>query len=453
MHIHILGIGGTFMAGVAQLASALGHRVTGSDQALYPPMSTQLEALGCEISDGYSAASLEPRPDLVVVGNAITRGNEAFEYVLNEQLDYMSGPAWLERYALPGRHVIAIAGTHGKTTVSSLVSWMLERAGLNPAFLVGGLVENFGVSARLTDSRFFVIEADEYDTALFDKRSKFLRYHPRTLVINNLEYDHADIFPDLAAIQTQFHHLVRTLPSRASIICPDPSPSIDEVLAMGCWSSVQRFGRNPQCHWRLEWPPANAGSVAIQAPDNSRHQATTGLLGEHNAWNITAAAAAACDVGVEPAVALAALSDFKNVRRRLEIRGEIGGVTVYDDFAHHPTAISATIDALRSNLHSGKLHALLEPRSNTMAMGIHKNTLAASLAKADTVHILLPDDLKWDIRAAFEDDPRVRCYTDVTSLVRQVVNACAAGDAVLAMSNGAFGDVHNKLLNALEAAR
>ena len=451
MHLHILGIGGTFMAGLARLAVALGHRVTGSDQALYPPMSTQLEELGVIVSEGYDPAALQPAPDVVVVGNALARGNPAVEYVLSNDLPYLSGPDWLERHVLPGRHVIAIAGTHGKTTTATLATWMLEHAGLAPGFLVGGVLENFGVSARLGDSPWFVIEADEYDTAFFDKRSKFIHYHPRTLVINNLEFDHADIFENLEAIQTQFHHLVRTLPREAVILRPHPSAAIDELLARGCWSHVQRFGDTSECDWRFDWDAGAEPRIHLTAPNGTTAAATTPLLGLHNAWNVAAAAAAVAAAGVAPSTALAALADFPSVKRRLELRGEVGGIRVYDDFAHHPTAIAATIKALRASLNQGRVIAVLEPRSNTMRMGVHQESLAAALDGAERAFILVPGDLSWDIRAVMATREEIELYTDSKRMVEAIAREARAGDHVLIMSNGGFENVHQRLLDRLAA--
>ncbi|MGR8920835.1 MAG: UDP-N-acetylmuramate:L-alanyl-gamma-D-glutamyl-meso-diaminopimelate ligase, partial [Gammaproteobacteria bacterium] len=353
MHLHVLGIGGTFMAGMARLAVELGHEVTGSDQALYPPMSTQLEALGIRVFEGYDPAALDPAPDLVVVGNALSRGNPCVEHILSNDLPYASGPEWLERHVLPGRHVIAIAGTHGKTTTTSLTAWLLEATGLAPGFLIGGVAENFGVSARLGSGKAFVIEADEYDTAFFDKRSKFVHYHPRTLVINNLEFDHADIFDDLGAIQRQFHHLVRTMPAEARILRPAPYPAIDEVLERGVWSAVETFGTDAACDWRFRWAAGDPATFALEGPGGVACGSTTPLMGLHNAWNTAAAIAAAASVGVAPGLAAAALPDFASVRRRLELRGRPHGISVYDDFAHHPTAIAATIGALRATVDRG----------------------------------------------------------------------------------------------------
>jgi UDP-N-acetylmuramate: L-alanyl-gamma-D-glutamyl-meso-diaminopimelate ligase len=452
MHIHVLGIGGTFMAGMARLAVALGHRVTGADQALYPPMSTQLESLGIEITEGYDPAGLVVKPDLTVIGNALSRGNPAVEYLLDQDLPYMSGPQWLQQNVLPERHVIAISGTHGKTSVTSLVTWMLECAGLDPGFLVGGVLENFGFSARLGTGPFFVIEADEYDTAFFDKRSKFIHYRPRTLVINNLEFDHADIFPDIAAIQRQFHHLVRTLPGCARIIRPQPDHLIDEVIGLGCWSKLSTFGMRDDCDWQFNWQDGAARRISISAPGSAAVTAPTPLMGEHNAWNVTAAVSAVTDAGVDIATALQALGTFANVRRRLELRGEHAGIRMYDDFAHHPTAISATIAALRGTHQQGRIIALLELRSNSMVMGIHENTLLPALDAADIVAIMAPNDLNWDVRAALAGHAHAKVFTDADELVGHILSLAILGDNILAMSNGAFANVHEKILARLRSS-
>ena len=449
MHLHILGIGGTFMVGIARLAVALGHEVTGADSNLYPPMSDQLAELGVKVADGYAATALEPAPDLIIVGNALTRGNESVEFMLSHGLAYTSGPAWLYQAVLRDRHVIAVAGTHGKTTVASLVTWMLEHAGCAPGFLIGGVLENFACSARLGTGPLFVVEADEYDTAFFDKRSKFVHYAPRTLVINNLEYDHADIFPDLAAIERQFHHLIRTLPREALIVRPTPAPTIDRLLAQGLWSRVTRFGRDAECEWRrhADAPPAN---ITITTPSGDTVTAATPLLGEHNADNTLAAIAAVADIGVAPQRALAALATFENVKRRLELRGTTRGVRVYDDFAHHPTAIAATIAALRPNIGAGRLIAVTEMRSSTMRMGIHREALANALAGADETAILVPGTLSWDIDAALATLPQQRIFAATADLIAYLCTVAQAGDTILVMSNGAFDDIHQRLIEALE---
>ncbi len=451
MHVHILGIGGTFMAGVARLAVELGHRVTGADANLYPPMSDQLDALGITVCNGYGTAALQPAPDIVIIGNALSRGNPSVEYILSNRLRYTSGPAWLYEEILRHRHVIAVAGTHGKTTVTSIVSWMLEHGGLNPGFLVGGVVENFGVSARLGTGSLFVVEADEYDTAFFDKRSKFVHYAPRTLVINNLEFDHADIFPDLAAIQRQFHHLIRALPHEALVVCPTPDAAIDDLLAMGLWSRVARFGQGDAVDWRYAYSSVDQ-MLRITAPDGQQVSGASPLLGAHNAHNVAAAIAAVANVGLSPVRAMAALAEFANVKRRLELRGRVADVAVYDDFAHHPTAIAATIAALRPRIAApGRIIAVSEMRSNTMRMGVHEHSLAAAFAGAERTAILVPGDLSWDIASALATLPGHQLFTDSAALVEAVAGWARAGDALLVMSNGAFDNVHARLLGALEA--
>jgi len=372
MHLHILGICGTFMAGIAALAREAGHRVSGSDANAWPPMSTQLQQLGIEVLSGYDPAHLQPAPDCVIVGNVITRGNPAMEYVLDAGLRYISGPQWLAENVLRGRHVLAVAGTHGKTTTSSLLAWMLEHAGLQPGFLIGGVPLNFGVSARLGGGRYFVVEADEYDTAFFDKRSKFVHYGPRTSILNNLEYDHADIFPDLAAIERQFHHLVRTVPRSGRLIVNGADAALDRVLAMGCWSDVERFQLADDTA-PGDWTAASSGDgqLTIRRNGHALATGTTPLAGSHNLANALAAVAAAAHVGVTPATSLAALAAFHNVRRRLERVAAIGGIEVYDDFAHHPTAVAVTVNGLRQRINAsaapGRILAVLEPRSNTPA--------------------------------------------------------------------------------------
>ncbi len=450
MHLHILGIGGTFMAGVARLAVELGHRVTGADTNLYPPMSDQLDALGVEVFNGYGVSVLEPAPDIVIIGNALSRGNPSVEYILSNNLPYTSGPAWLYDEILRHRHVIAVAGTHGKTTVTSIVTWMLEHGGLEPGFLIGGVAENFGVSARLGQGPLFVVEADEYDTAFFDKRSKFVHYAPRTLIINNLEFDHADIFPDLAAIERQFHHLIRSLPQEALIVCPAPDATIDKLLGMGLWSRVTRFGQSAQSDWRYAYSSTEQ-TLRITAPDGSEARGSSPLLGVHNAHNVAAAIAAVADVGLSPARAMAALAGFANVKRRLELRGRVAGVAVYDDFAHHPTAIAATIAALRPQVAApGRIIAVSEMRSNTLRMGVHKDSLATAFAGAELTAILVPAALPWDIGSALASLPGHQLFTDSTALVAAVTGWARDGDALLVMSNGAFDNVHARLLSALE---
>jgi len=448
MHIHILGICGTFMGGIAALAREGGHRVTGCDAGVYPPMSDQLRALDIELIEGWGADQLKLAPDLFVVGNVVSRGNELMEAILDAGLPYTSGPQWLAENVLQGRHVLAVAGTHGKTSTTSMLAWMLEQAGLKPGFLVGGVPQNFGVSARLGEGKTFVIEADEYDTAFFDKRSKFVHYRPRTAVLNNLEFDHADIFPDLGAIETQFHHLVRTVPAAGRLVVNAREESLQRVLARGCWSEVVRFGA------RKETPGALRARGEPHVFDVLRGSLKIAhvewpLLGEHNQLNALAAIAAAEHVGVDPQVAAKALATFQNVRRRMELRGEAGGVKVYDDFAHHPTAIRTTVNGLRRKVGLDRILAVLEPRSNTMKLGTMKAQLPWSLEEAD-LSFCYQGSLGWDAREALAPmgDKAIVCDT-IDALVAAVRRAAKPGDHVLCMSNGGFGGVHDKLLTAL----
>jgi UDP-N-acetylmuramate: L-alanyl-gamma-D-glutamyl-meso-diaminopimelate ligase len=448
MHIHILGICGTFMGGIAALAREGGHRVTGCDAGVYPPMSDQLRALGIELIEGWGADQLKLAPDLFVVGNVVSRGNELMEAILDAGLPYTSGPQWLAENVLQGRHVLAVAGTHGKTSTTSMLAWVLEQAGLKPGFLVGGVPQNFGVSARLGEGKSFVIEADEYDTSFFDKRSKFVHYRPRTAVLNNLEFDHADIFPDLGAIETQFHHLVRTVPAAGRLVVNAREESLQRVLARGCWSEVVRFGA------RKETPGALRARGEPHVFDVLRGSLKIAhvewpLLGEHNQLNALAAIAAAEHVGVAPEVAAKALASFQNVRRRMELRGEAGGVKVYDDFAHHPTAIRTTVNGLRRKVGLDRILAVLEPRSNTMKLGTMKAQLPWSLEEAD-LSFCYQGNLGWDAREALAPmgDKAVVCDT-IDALVAAVRRTAKPGDHVLCMSNGGFGGVHDKLLAAL----
>jgi len=451
MHIHILGICGTFMGGLAALARDSGHKVTGCDANVYPPMSDQLRALDIELIEGYGADQLALEPDLYVVGNVVVRGNPLMEAILDAGLPYTSGPQWLADNVLQGRHVLAVAGTHGKTTTTSMLAWIVEQAGLEPGFLVGGVPMNFGVSARLGKGRPFVIEADEYDSAFFDKRSKFVHYRPRTAVLNNLEFDHADIFDDLKAIERQFHHLVRTVPASGRIVVNAREESLQRVLAMGCWSEVQRFGA------RKEEPGALRARGEPHAFDVLRGSLKIArvewpLLGEHNQLNALAAIAAAEHVGVAPEVAGAALASFQNVRRRLELRGEAGGVKVYDDFAHHPTAIRTTINGLRRKVGTARILAVFEPRSNTMKLGAMKAQLPWALEEAD-LSFCHSGALDWDATQALAPLGRLASVAgSIDELVREVVTAARPGDHVLCMSNGGFGGIHGKLLAALGAA-
>lgn len=446
MHIHILGICGTFMGGVAQLARAAGHRVTGCDANVYPPMSEQLQLAGIELIGGYDPAQLALKPDVFVVGNAISRGNPLLEAILDQGLAYVSGPQWLAEHVLQGRWVLGVAGTHGKTTTASMLAWILEDAGLAPGFLIGGVPRNFAVSARLGATPFFVIEADEYDTAFCDKRSKFLHYRPRTLVLNNLEFDHADIFADLAAIETQFQHLLRTLPSSGLIVSNAAEASLERVLARGCWTPVVRF--NDPAGYRAVGDDAD-GSLALHGPAGLVGRTAWALAGAHNRANAVAALLAARHVGVPLEQGLAALSRFQSVKRRLEVRGEVGGVTVYDDFAHHPTAIATTLAGLRRKVGAARILAVLEPRSNTMKLGVLKDRLAESLQAADRVYCYAAN-LGWDAAAALAPlGERALVEADFERLLAQVLAEARAGDHVLIMSNGGFGGIHARLLAAL----
>jgi UDP-N-acetylmuramate: L-alanyl-gamma-D-glutamyl-meso-diaminopimelate ligase len=449
MRLHVLGICGTFMAGIAAIAREAGHSVSGSDANAWPPMSTQLEALGISVMSGYEPAHLQPAPDLVIVGNALSRGNPAIEYLLNAGLPYVSGPQWLAEQVLPGRHVLAVAGTHGKTTTTSMLAWLLEAAGLEPGFLVGGVPVNFGVSARLGCGRHFVIEADEYDTAFFDKRSKFLHYRPRTAILNNLEYDHADIFPDLAAIERQFHHLVRTVPGEGRLVVNGADPNLARVLDMGCWSGVDYFDD------ARGWTAQRQGEgFAVALSGAAQGFARTPMAGAHNRSNALAAIAAAAHAGVPVAEALRGLESFGGVKRRLELRGTVRGVQVYDDFAHHPTAIAVTIAALREQLgEGGRILALLEPRSNTMRLGGHASTLADSLQGAALSLVYARPDLKWDAQGALGAlGERLHVHSAIDTLVADAAAQARDGDCLLVMSNGDFGGVHQKLLDALAAS-
>ncbi len=449
-HIHILGICGTFMGGIAVLARELGYRVTGSDANVYPPMSTQLEQAGIGLMPGYDPAHLQPAPDCVVVGNAMSRGNPAVEYLLNSGLPYTSGPQWLAEHALPGKWVLAVSGTHGKTTTSSLLAWILEYAGMNPGFLIGGVPGNFGLSARMGGTDFFVVEADEYDTAFFDKRSKFVHYRPRTLCINNLEFDHADIFDSLADIQRQFHHLVRCVPGAGQIVYRAHSPTIDETLARGCWTPTVTFGLGEGADWRAELLSADGSEFRLVQADRAVRWP---YLGRHNVENALSAMAAAHHVGVSADVAAEALLQFRGVKRRLELLGEINGVAVYDDFAHHPTAIKTTLEGLRSRGAGGRLMALIEPRSNTMRMGKHRQQLAGSTAAADRVYWYQPADMDWSLQQVVAASPvPAQLESDIDQMVADAAAELRPGDQVVIMSNGGFGGVHKKLLAELENA-
>ena len=447
MHVHILGICGSFMGGIAAIAKSLGHKVTGSDKNVYPPMSTQLEALGIELTEGYCESQFDPVPDMVVIGNAMSRGNPAVEYVLNRNLPYTSGPQWLLDNLLKDRWVIGLSGTHGKTTTSSMVAWILEHAGLNPGYLIGGVPENFGVSARVGESPFFVIEADEYDSAFFDKRSKFVHYRPKTLVINNLEFDHADIFADLGAIQTQFHHLVRMVPENGLILTPNSTPAIEDMLKKGCWSSRQSLGKE----WHAELLKKDGSEFNVLHNGVIAGTVTWALVGQHNVDNALMAIAAAHHAGVTLPDAIDALSFFKNVKRRMEVKGEVNNITLYDDFAHHPTAIATTLDGLRKKVGNARILAVLEPRSNTMKMGVHKDTLANSWQKADEVYLYEPEGMDWSlVDSVAHSNAPTHCFRDVEKIVQGVCNVAQPGDHILVMSNGGFEGIHGRILDALK---
>lgn len=445
MHLHILGICGTFMGGLALIARELGHRVSGSDANVYPPMSTQLSAAGIALHEGYDAAALQPAPDVVVIGNALSRGNPAVEYVLTQKLPYISGPQWLAEQVLGSKHVLALSGTHGKTSSSSMLAWILETAGLQPGFLIGGVPLDFGVSARLGQGECFVIEADEYDSAFFDKRSKFIHYRPETLVINNIEFDHADIFRDLEDIRRQFQFLLRTVPGSGQVIARADDAEIDAVLARGCWSPVSRFGLNTATDWQANLLKPDASEFDVVHDKQTAGQVRWSLAGTHNAENALGAIAAAHAVGVEPGLACAALNRFRNVRRRLETLAVVNGITVYDDFAHHPTAIALTLDGLRKRVGTERILAILELRSNTMRMGVHKDTLLPALALADACWLYQPAGLDWQLNGTAQ----VNILADTGAIVAAVASQAQAGDHILIMSNGGFENIHQRLIEQL----
>ena len=441
------------MGGIAALARASGHRVTGSDQNVYPPMSDQLAALGIELIQGYDPQQLQLRPDIVVVGNVMSRGNALVEALLESGIPYTSGPEWLARHVLAGRWTLAVAGTHGKTTTSSILAWILEHAGLDPGFLIGGVPGNFNVTARLGGGRHFVVEADEYDTAFFDKRAKFVHYRPRTAVLNNLEHDHADIYPDVAAIQWQFHQLMRMVPRNGSVVANAGDANVMRVIDMGCWTPVERFAGTvaSDTAWYAAAPPGGDYSAfTIMEGNRSVADVQWQMLGRHNAENALAAVLAARHAGVSVETAVSALKEFGGVRRRLEVRGVVGGITVYDDFAHHPTAIEVTIDALRRRIGSSRLVAVLEPRSNTMKLGTHRDAMARSLERADRVWLYQGPNVTWDVAGSVAGlGERAAVSKDLDQLVATLGATLSAGDHVLIMSNGGFGGIHKKLLERL----
>ena len=457
MHIHILGVCGTFMGGLAVLAKAAGHTVTGCDANVYPPMSTQLEAQGIKLIEGFGPEQISLNPDLYVIGNVVSRGNPLMEEILNRGLPYTSGPQWIGEHILQGKWVLAVAGTHGKTTTSAMLAWILEDAGYDPGFLIGGVPMNFGISARLSGSdkksSFFVIEADEYDTAFFDKRSKFVHYRAKTAILNNLEFDHADIFPDLASIETQFHHLVRTVPGIGRVVANAREESLQRVIKRGCWSETEWFGAEGKSGWAIT--THDDGNFDVYFNGEKQGTVNWSLTGEHNRMNALAAIAAARHVGVVPAQAIASLSQFENVKRRMELRGVVNNIAVYDDFAHHPTAIATTVAGLRKKVGKSRILAVLEPRSNTMKLGTMKESLPGSLVDADLVFGYGAsgngkDALGWDLGEALAPlGDKGQAFNDLNTLVASIVKSAQAGDQILVMSNGGFGGVHQKILDAL----
>ncbi len=449
MHIHILGICGTFMGGLALIARELGYQVSGSDQNVYPPMSTQLKQQGIELMNGYKAENLDCKPDLVVIGNAMSRGNVEVEAVLNRGLRYISGPQWLSEHVLQEKWVLAVAGTHGKTTTSSMLAWVLEDQGFNPGFLIGGIPLNFGLSARLGESDFFVIEADEYDSAFFDKRSKFVHYRPRTAVLNNLEYDHADIFDNIEAIKKQFHHLVRTIPGEGLVISPENDPHLNDVLEMGCWTPVQKTAIDQAADWQAELIKADGSQFKVLFQGQEQGQMDWSLSGEHNVYNALSAIAAARHIGILPSGAIKALQSFQNVKRRLEVIARLKGVTIYDDFAHHPTAIASTLDGLRKQVGDEKIIAIVEPRSNTMRMGIHTQTLAESLNLADQALIYQPENLDWDLSALLNYADNISICNTLENIIEQLKTEVSEGSHFVLMSNGSFGGIYQRLQTEL----
>ncbi|KAF7767146.1 UDP-N-acetylmuramate: L-alanyl-gamma-D-glutamyl-meso-diaminopimelate ligase [Pseudoalteromonas undina] len=444
MHIHILGICGTFMGGIAAIAKSLGHHVTGSDQNVYPPMSTQLQELGIELTQGYDVSQLEPAPDIVVIGNAMSRGNPCVEYVLDKSLPYTSGPEWLKHNLLQDSWVLAVAGTHGKTTTASMLAWILEYAGLKPGFLIGGIVQNFGLSARVGQTPFFVIEADEYDTAFFDKRSKFVHYLPRTLILNNLEFDHADIFEDLNAIKKQFHHLIRTLPQSGKVLWPKNDEALSDVITKGLWSESETLGDD----WNYELLKADGSQFNVLLNKQLQGVVSWQAIGEHNVKNAMMAIAAARHVGIAIEHSIEALGEFISPKRRMELKADINHIKVYDDFAHHPTAIQTTLAGLRAKVGDEKIIAILEPRSNTMKMGVHQFTLLDSLRDADDVLLFEPENLNWSLKEQ-ADKTGMQCFDSTTAIIDTVLENVEPNQHVLIMSNGGFNGLHQQLVDGL----
>ncbi len=454
MHIHILGICGTFMGGVAALARAAGHRVTGCDGSVYPPMSTQLRDLGIDIHEGFDAAQLDEAPDCVVVGNVMSRGSPVVESMLDRGLPYQSGPQWLAEHVLRGRHVFAVAGTHGKTTTASMLAWILQDAGLNPGFLIGGVPANFGVSARFGKSDLFVVEADEYDTAFFDKRAKFVHYRPNTLVLNNLEYDHADIYKDLDAIMWQFHQLMRTVPGSGRVIANSADANLAALLEMGCWTPVEPFALDGKAGWVATFADAAERKIRISDPDGSSATARWRMSGRHNLENACAAVAAARSAGITTEQAVDAMSRFDGVKRRMERTATVSDIAIFDDFAHHPTAIRRTIEAVKRRYPGRRVVVAIEPRSNTMKLGVHNDELAASLGRADFVWMYRPDDMSQDFDGSLEPlGKKLRSFNDYDALVTDMSKHVRAGDQVVFMSNGGFGGARQTLTALLQRVR
>ena len=460
MHLHILGICGNFMGGIAAIARQAGHKVTGCDANVYPPMSTQLEAQGIELIEGFSPDQISLKPDLFIIGNVVSRGNPLMEAILDQGLPYQSGPQWLGEQVLQGKHVLAVAGTHGKTTTTAMLTWILQANGLEPGYLIGGVPNNFDVSARLgqktgpsaSDPHYFVIEADEYDTAFFDKRSKFVHYRPRTAILNNLEFDHADIFADITAIETQFHHLVRTVPGNGCLVVNGAEESLERVIKRGCWSTLEKFGlASAPADWSLQDTTNDGFKVLFQSKEVAEvvWDEDASVTGRHNQLNALAAIAAANHVGISPQHAAKALGTFKNVKRRMEVIGRVNGITIYDDFAHHPTAITTTVAGLRRKVGAARILAVIEPRSNTMKLGVMKDQLPQSLAACDRVYCY-GANLGWDAAAALAPmGSAAEVHEDFNAMVKAIVAEAKAGDHVLVMSNGGFQGIHNKLLEAL----
>lgn len=437
------------MGGLAIIARQMGYRVSGSDHNVYPPMSTQLEEQGIQLMEGYRPENLKDKPDLVIIGNALSRGNPEVEAVLDQGLRYVSGPQWLSEHVLQGRWVLGVAGTHGKTTTTGMLSWILEHQGLKPGFLIGGIPLNFGVSARLGESPFFVVEADEYDSAFFDKRSKFVHYCPRTAVLNNLEFDHADIFPDLDAIKRQFHHLVRTIPARGLIISPDSDANIQDVLAMGCWTPTAQTSIDGKALWNANLHKNDGSQFSVLYDNEVQGAVEWSLTGRHNVYNALSAIAAAQHVGIKPQDAIDALNQFKNVRRRMEVIGKINGVTLYDDFAHHPTAIETTLDGLRKQVGGERIIAIVEPRSNTMRLGVHTETLARSLRQADHALIFQPSNLAWDLSGLKKYAQNIEICQSLEEIIDKLKQEARYGGHFVLMSNGSFGGIYQRLLTEL----